>query len=115
MIPAVTAIEVHVVDAPIDPGVLAAGRAAQTAARNCGDWLDSGSLSELMAAVGRAEREVERAIRVEDRFWRRFGRAINDEPAASMRLAVRRAIARSIVASRIETVRLLTGPMAGSA
>jgi len=108
-------VETHVVDPPIDPELLAFGRAAQTAARNCGVWPEASSIKELMKAVLQAEREVDRAVLVKERFQRRFGRPVDDARAASTRLAVRLAIAQDIASSRIERVRLLMNEPAGHA
>jgi len=84
------------------------------AVRNCGPWDTVDTLDEFVAAADRAQRETDRAIETWQR-WRRFDPDPQNLELGSGRVNVRHAVAMGLSEQRTECVRLLIGPVAGSA
>jgi hypothetical protein len=85
------------------------------AVRYCGHWPTSATLPEYLIAAQRAEDEINRAITCWQRWRRRFDPDPNRLELGSDRTNVRHSVASCLLEGRNGAIRVLTGPMEGSA
>ena len=107
-------IVVTVVEPPARPFALEL-LGARRAEPRCGEWPICGTLDAYLDAVDRARRELHRLVMLQQRYWRRFGVVIDDNPLVAAKWRGRHEVARELFERRLGVMRLLKQPEVGSA
>ena len=103
-------IEPCVVDLPTPKPFAREMATARRSMARCGPWPRSADLDTYLDAIDQAGLELHRLALLQERFWRRYGVAVDDNRLLAAKWRSRHGVVRQLFEQRVECLRLLKEP-----